>query len=241
MRVAILADIHANLEALEAVLEDAARQGCAKHAGLGDLIGFNADAVSCVDRLRDLDCPVVRGDFEETLSEGPHFENANPVAAFAFRRDWDLLGPQRRQWLRQLPLTLEMDGITLVHGSLDHPSSWHYVVGLLDAGSSLAYQKTHICFHGHTHFPRVFRRVGTKVEELVPDHLKLDESARYFINAGSVGQPRDGDPRACYVIHDFEHRTVTFRRVGYDWGKTQRKILDSGLPPMLAERLAGGL
>ena len=240
MRVAILADIHANLEALEAVLEDAARQGCTSHACLGDLIGFNADAVACVDLVRDLGWPVVRGDFEDALGEDPDYENMNPVAALCFRREWELLGPERRQWLRELPMTLQVDGFTLVHSSLDHPSHWNYVVGLLDAGSSLAYQETQVCFHGHTHVSRVFRRVVTKLDELVPDHLKLEENARYFINAGSVGHPRNGDPRACYVIHDLEQGTVTFRRVDYDMGTTQRKIIDSGLPPMLAERLAEG-
>ena len=247
MRVAILADIHANLEALEAVLEDAARQGCTKYACLGDLIGYNADAAACVDRVRSLDCPVVRGDFEETLREGPDFKGANPVAAFTFQRDWDQLGSERRQWLCELPITLQVDGVTLVHSSLDHPSDWNYVFSMRDVGSSLAYQETPVCFHGHTHFPRVFcsaepqvEDLVPQVEELVPGHLKLDYKARYFINAGSVGQPKDGDPRACYVIHDLWQGTVTFRRVAYDVASAQRKVIDSGLPSLFAEWLADG-
>lgn len=137
-------------------------------------------------------------------------------------------------------MILQMEGFTLVHGSLDHPSNWSYVFGPLDAASSLACQETQACFHGHTHIPRVFRMKGNTVEELVPEHLKLDEHARYLINVGSVGQPRDGNPGACYVIHDLEQGTVTFRRVDYDLSKAQRKIIDAGLPPMLAERLADG-
>jgi diadenosine tetraphosphatase ApaH/serine/threonine PP2A family protein phosphatase len=240
MRIAILADIHANLEALEAVLEDAARQRCTSHACLGDLVGFNAAAAACVDLVQGLDCPVVKGDFDEASSGSPDFTNMNSVAASAFRRDWLQLGPQRRHWLGRLPLTVEIEGSTLVHSSLDRPSAWCYVVTSVDAASSFAWQESRVCFHGHTHVPRVFRREESKLTELPPDHLKLDANARYLINAGSVGQPRDGDPRACYVIHDLEQGTVTFRRVDYDVGSAQRKILDAGLPPLLAERLEQG-
>jgi len=105
--------------------------------------------------------------------------------------------------------------------------------------SNFSYQFTSVCFHGHTHVPRIFRR-QQRVEEITVDQLELEPDAKYFINAGSVGQPRDGDWRACYAIYDVASRQVTYRRVEYDKESTKQKILDAGLPSLLAKRLDEG-
>ena len=163
----------------------------------------------------------------------------NPVAAAAVQWTRDALGSERRHWLKGLPITWEAEDFIAVHSSLDHPTAWNYVFSRFDAMSSLAYQSTQLCFHGHTHVPGVFAKNSSLVQ-LPAEPLLLEAGVKYLINAGSVGQPRDGDPRACYVIFDLERRFVFFRRVGYDMETTRRTILDSGLPPIDAERLADG-
>lgn len=239
MRIAFLSDIHANLQALEAVLRDADQQGCTRQVCLGDLVGFNANPAECVDRIRSLGCPVVKGDHDETNSADFPLEQMNPVAAAAVQWTRDALGSERRRWLEGLPLTCDAEDFTAVHSSLDHPAAWNYVFSNVEAMSSLAYQSTQLCFHGHTHVPGVFaKNVG--LVQLAADPLLLQAGVKYLINAGSVGQPRDRDPRACYVIYDLERRFVFFRRVRYDMDATRKTILDSGLPPMSAERLADG-
>ncbi len=128
---------------------------------------------------------------------------------------------------------------TIVHSTLDQPANWNYVTNRFDAMSNFSYQFTQLCFHGHTHVPRVYMK-SDKVNEVPAESIAIEANAKYFINVGSVGQPRDGDWRACYAIYDLDHQLVVFRRVDYDLPMAQRKILDAGLPPMLAERLADG-
>lgn len=239
MRIAFLADIHANLQALEAVLRDADQQGCTRHVCLGDLVGFNANPAECVDRIRALGCPVVKGDHDETISANFSLAQMNPVAAAATQWTRDALGSERKRWLEGLPITWEAEDFIAVHSSLDHPTAWNYVFSRFDAMSSLAYQSTQLCFHGHTHVPGAFAR-NVDIVQLAAEPLLLQAGVKYMINAGSVGQPRDRDPRACYVIYDLERRFVIFRRVGYDMETTQKTILDSGLPSMSADRLADG-
>lgn len=239
MRIAFLSDIHANLQALDAVLRDADQQGCTHHVCLGDLVGFNANPAECVDRVRALGCPVVKGDHDETNSADFSLKQMNPVAAAAVQWTRDALGSERKHWLEGLPITWEAEDFTAVHSSLDHPAAWNYVFSHFDAMSSLAYQSTQLCFHGHTHVPGAFAKNGSLLQ-LPAEPLLLQAGVKYLINAGSVGQPRDGDPRACYVIYDLERRFVFFRRVGYDMETTQKTILDIGLPSMSADRLADG-
>jgi len=149
------------------------------------------------------------------------------------------LEDEQRSWLRQLRMVRQISTFTVVHSTLDQPSNWNYVTNRFDAMASFSYQFTQLCFHGHTHVPRVFVKTD-KVAEVPADSIAIEKNAKYFINVGSVGQPRDGDWRACYAIFDLDHQLVVFRRVEYDLGATQNKIIAAGLPLMLAERLAEG-
>ena len=133
----------------------------------------------------------------------------------------------------------QVSDYTIVHSTLDQPVNWNYVTNRFDAISNFSYQFTQLCFHGHTHVPRVYIK-SEKVRQIPADAVVIEPSAKYFINIGSVGQPRDGDPRACYAIYDPENNLVVFRRVDYDIAKTQAKIIEAGLPKALAERLAEG-
>ena len=133
----------------------------------------------------------------------------------------------------------QVQDFTVVHSTLDQPQSWNYVTNKFDAMSNFNYQFTNLCFHGHTHVPRVFVR-GARVKEVAAESVVIEENLKYFINIGSVGQPRDGDWRACYAIYDLETKTVSFRRLEYDIGTSQQKIIDAKLPESLASRLLEG-
>ncbi|MEO1844196.1 MAG: metallophosphoesterase family protein [Akkermansiaceae bacterium] len=239
MRIALFGDIHANLEALNAVLEDAASQGCAEWVCLGDLVGYNANPSECLELVRAMDCPVVKGNHDEDACGDHSLETMNPIAATALEWTREHLSEDQREWLRGLRMVRQVSDFTIVHSTLDQPQAWNYVTNKFDAMANFSYQFTHICFHGHTHVPRVFVR-GARVKEVPAESIEVEESLKYFINIGSVGQPRDGDWRACYVIYDIPAKLITFRRIGYDIETTQRKILAAGLPPSLGDRLSDG-
>ena len=133
----------------------------------------------------------------------------------------------------------QVHDFTVVHSTLDQPNSWNYVTNKFDAMANFSYQVTPVCFYGHTHVPRVFIRTE-KVQEVAAESIIIDPTQKYFINTGSVGQPRDGDWRASYCIYDLDHRQVIFRRVEYDLKTAQKKIIDAGLPESLAERIGVG-
>ncbi len=239
LRYAILGDVHSNLEALEAVLADAQAQGATRFACVGDIVGYNADPVACLQRLRDLDCAVVRGNHDHYCSHDEALSGFHPLAADAV--DWTRkqLNDEQRQYLRSLKLVSLVETFTLVHSTLDMPEMWGYVFDKLEAESNFNYQTTSVCFFGHTHVPLAFERSGSVRGGLYKE-IKVQLGRKYFINVGSVGQPRDGDPRAAYVIYDLIGNKIELRRVEYDIKATQAKILSAGLPGRMAARLAAG-
>ncbi|MGA0846744.1 MAG: metallophosphoesterase family protein, partial [Luteolibacter sp.] len=229
MRVALFGDIHANLEALDAVLADAAEQSVDQYVCMGDIVGYNADPAACLERVRAMDCPTVKGNHDEDASGTHLLENLNPMAAAALGWTREQLSEDQQQWLRRLRMVRQVADFTVVHSTLDQPTHWNYITNRFEAMSSFMYQFTPVCFHGHTHVPRVFVK-GEWVNEVPAGEIRIDESMKYFINVGSVGQPRDGDWRACYAIYDLDERLVTLRRVEYDIALTQQKIRQAGLP-----------
>jgi diadenosine tetraphosphatase ApaH/serine/threonine PP2A family protein phosphatase len=181
----------------------------------------------------------VKGNHDDYASSDSSLESFNPLAEVAIQWTRDQLTPSERFWLGGLPLISKIHGFTVVHASLEDPGAWGYVLNQLDAAASFSKQTTELCFFGHTHTPRAYIK-DSSVVGLPFDELILEPGKRYFINAGSVGQPRDGDWRAAYVVFDEEKRTIRLRRLRYDLAKTQEKILAAGLPPRLADRLAFG-
>jgi diadenosine tetraphosphatase ApaH/serine/threonine PP2A family protein phosphatase len=238
-RIALFGDIHANLEALEAVLADSAEQGCNDYICMGDIVGYNANPAACLEKVREMGCPVIKGNHDEDTAGNHSLESMNPVAATALEWTRGQLDDEQRTWLRRLRMVRQIEDFTVVHSTLDQPSNWNYVTNRFDAMSNFSYQFTQVCFHGHTHVPRVYIKDG-KVREVPAESIVIEPGSKYFINVGSVGQPRDGDWRACYAIYDLAHKLVVFRRIEYDIETTQRKIREADLPPMLAERLADG-
>ena len=239
LRYAIFSDIHSNLEALEAVLHDAAEQKCTHYVCLGDIVGYNADPHECVERVRAMDCPAVKGNHDEQASLIESSRDFNELAESAIRWTRDHLSDDDKTWLRELRLQRQVRDFTIVHATLDTPAQWAYVFNNLDAAASFTYQHTTVCFFGHTHVPMAFIR-DEGVRRIKIDQLRIEAGKKYFINAGSVGQPRDADWRAAYCIFDIENDVVELRRVRYQLDATQNKILNAGLPPLLAERLALG-
>jgi diadenosine tetraphosphatase ApaH/serine/threonine PP2A family protein phosphatase len=239
VRFAILSDIHANLEAFEAVLADARDNKCTDFVCLGDVVGYNANPHECVARLREVDCPVVKGNHDEQASLVESSRDFNEMAEAAIQWTRDHLSDEDKQWLRDLKLQRQVRDFTIVHATLDMPEQWGYVFNNLDAAASFTYQQTTVCFFGHTHVPMAFiRDEGVQRQQI--DKLQIDPGKKYFINVGSVGQPRDGDRHAAYCIYHIESNLVAQRRVKYDLEGAQKKIVDAGLPRLLAERLAIG-
>jgi predicted phosphodiesterase len=249
MRFAVFSDIHANLEALEAALADANERRCTHFVCLGDLVGYNANPRECIERVRTMDCPIVKGNHDEQASLIESSRDFNELAEQAMNWTRNHLPEEDRHWLRELPLqkqvhlsadaSAEAGDFTIVHSTLDTPGQWGYVMNDLDAAASFTYQHTAICFFGHTHVPMAFVR-DDGIRRIKFDHLRIDPTKKYFINVGSVGQPRDGDWRAAYCIYDLDTNDVEQRRVRYDVAKAQKKINKAGLPVLLAERLGIG-
>jgi predicted phosphodiesterase len=239
MRFAIFSDVHANLEALQAVLADARENNCTDFVCLGDVVGYNANPHECVQMIQQMDCPIVKGNHDEqaSLIESSRDFNEMAEAAIQWTRD-NLSGPDK-EWLRALKFQRQVRDFTIVHATLDTPGQWGYVFNNLDAAASFTYQHTNVCFFGHTHVPMAFvRDEGVQRQHL--DKLRIDPAKKYFVNAGSVGQPRDGEWRAAYCVYHIDSAVIELRRVKYDLVTAQKKIIEAGLPRLLAERLAIG-
>lgn len=236
MKFAIIADIHANLEALEAVLADARAQKVTHYACLGDVVGYNANPKECLDLIRDMRMPCVKGNHDEYCSTNGPLEGFNPAAAQAVEWTRRQLSEADRQWLRDLKYMRLVTSFSIVHATLDAPQRWGYVFDKLAAAASLTYQNTSVCFFGHTHVPVAFVR-DSVVRGGSYSKFKVEPGKKYFVNVGSVGQSRDGVPKATYVIYDLDSQTIELRRLDYDIAKAKAKILAAGLPKRLAERL----
>ncbi len=239
MKYAILGDVHSNWEALQAVLADAEKQGVNKYACVGDLVGYNANPVECLDKIRALNCTCVRGNHDHYCSNPEDLNGFHPLAADVVSWTRRQLSDDQQNFLRNLRLVQPVESFTIVHATLDTPENWGYVFDKLEADANFAYQNTSICFFGHTHVPLAFEK-SDAIRFGLYTRIKVGLGRKYFINVGSVGQPRDGDPRSAYVVYDMLNNVIELRRVAYDIEGAQKKILDAGLPPRVAARLAVG-
>lgn len=236
---AVISDIHSNLEALEAVLKDASSRGVTDFVCLGDIVGYSANPVECVEKIRALNCVTVSGNHDHYCSFDDDLTGFHPIAADAV--DWTRrqLSTEQQSFLFSLRLVERVENFTIVHSTLDMPEMWGYVFESLEAEASFNYQMTTVCFFGHTHVPLAFVK-GNDISSGNYSRLKVNVEKKYFVNVGSIGQPRDGDPRASYAIYNLKSREIELRRVEYDLRVTQAKIRQTGLPERLAARLAIG-
>ena len=239
-KIAIFGDVHSNLDALETVLADCRAQGVEDYLCTGDVVGYNACPHECLELIRALGCPVMMGNHDHYVSSEQDLSDFNPAAAAVVEWTRGQLTADELAWLKALPFVRTVKGITLVHSTMDNPETFGYVFDNLQAESNFILQKTPVCFHGHTHCPMIYEKSMQGVFRIDPQDFKLQLGRKYFINVGSVGQPRDGDPRATYVIYDTQAKTVSFRRLEYDIAAAQARIRAAGLPDRLAERLQYG-
>lgn len=214
MKYAIIADIHANLPALQTVLRDAEQQGCTRHACLGDIVGYNFQPKECVDIIRGMNIPCVQGNHDLYCSTDEPLDGFNPAAAEAVRWTREQLTEDDRQWLRNLPLVQIVDGFTIVHAVLDQPARWGYAFDKLAAAASFGHQTTSVCFFGHTHVPVAFIK-NSVVRGGTYSKFKVESGKSYFVNPGSVGQPRDNNPKAAYATYDLKTQIIELRRLDY--------------------------
>jgi predicted phosphodiesterase len=246
MRYLVLTDIHANLEALETCLADANERGYDQSLVLGDLIGYGADPNAVVDRVQELQpLAMVRGNHDKIALGLEEAEGFNAVAKDAARWTFEALTPDHRAWLAALPQgpTIVDDLVEICHGSPYDEDA--YIFDDLDAIHALKSSRRPLCLFGHTHYPVTFEISGGVFHftgpQSAPDSvLALREDVKYMVNPGSVGQPRDGDPRAAYAIVDTAARHVELLRLEYPVKVAQAKIVEAGLPEVLARRLAAG-
>ena len=243
MRFAIFGDIHANLEALETCLTDAGDRGYDQVLLLGDVVGYGADPNAVIDRVRALNpVAMVRGNHDKVSLGIDQADGFNSAARAAAQWTIDALTPEHRAWLAALPKGPQtVDGaIEICHGAPFDEDS--YIIDELDAMRAIASASRRLCLYGHTHQTIAFELADGDFKVLWPElsGLKLKPGGKYLVNPGSVGQPRDGDPRASYAIVDMPSNLITFVRLPYDIAATQDKVLRAGLPEPLARRLASG-
>lgn len=240
LRYAIVSDVHGNLEALRAVLADAAPRADALVC-LGDTVGYGADPVACVETIATRARIILGGNHEWAVAGRLDPRWFNPYARAAVEWTVEQLDEPHRAWLGALPLVSQVAGATLVHASPERPEAWDYVVTPEDGFAALGACATPWCFIGHSHLPGVWS-LGPDGARHRPGagRLVAQPGVRYLVNVGSVGQPRDRDRRAAYAVWDAERGLVEIRRVAYDVAEARRKIVTAGLPRFLADRLAAG-
>jgi len=246
MRYLVLTDIHANLEALEACPADARDRRCDQTLVLGDLVGYGADPNGVIDRVLALKpTAIVRGNHDKVACGLEQAEGFNAVAKSAARWTLDVLKPEYREWLANLPQgpTEVDDLVEICHGSPFDEDA--YIFDELDALRALKVSTRMLCLFGHTHYPVTFELSNESIDSVGSSlasetQVQLRDGCKYLINPGSVGQPRDGDPRAAYAIVDTTERRVELFRATYQVEDAQAKVVKAGLPEVLAQRLAVG-
>jgi diadenosine tetraphosphatase ApaH/serine/threonine PP2A family protein phosphatase len=246
MRYLVLTDIHANLEALETCLADARDRRCDQTLVLGDLVGYGADPNAVIDRVIALKpLAIVRGNHDKVACGLEQAEGFNAVAKSAARWTLEVLTPQNRDWVAALPQgPTEVDEVVeICHGSPFDEDA--YIFDELDAVRALKVSARPLCLFGHTHYPVTFELSDETIESIGSSpasemRVQIRDGCRYLINPGSVGQPRDGDPRAAYAIVDTSERRVELFRTKYPVEAAQAKIIEAGLPEVLAQRLGVG-
>jgi diadenosine tetraphosphatase ApaH/serine/threonine PP2A family protein phosphatase len=239
LRLAVLSDIHGNYDALQAVLEALEKEAIDAYACLGDIVGYGPQPCECLHEIQRRGSFVIAGNHDYAVTERIGMDTFNSLAKDAILWTKAQLSAEDLQFLASLPLVEKADGAELVHGSLYAPELFDYVQTSYDAYLSMSRMKANLCFLGHSHVPVTFIQrdyiqysFGTLVE--------IPADSKVLVNVGSIGQPRDKDPRACFAVYDSVERTVAIRRIAYDIDAVVTKIRKAGLPASLGERLRVG-
>jgi len=242
LKYLIFSDVHGNLEALDSVLARGVAADVGFYICLGDIIGYGADPNACIDAVRALPAyACVKGNHDAAVVDPGERSFFHSVALEGVRFTENTLTDENKEFIKELPYVFASNGdFIAVHASPYRPESWEYVLDQGGAKRAFGAMKQQVAFIGHSHTPVVFRDDGRAERFLPGDRLTIEDGIRYVINVGSVGQPRDGNPDASFVLFEDETLTVEIMRVAYDRKKAAAKILKAGLPPVLAERLLVG-
>jgi predicted phosphodiesterase len=245
--LAIISDIHGNVDALAAVLKDVAAHECIAMVCLGDIVGYGPEPGACVKLVREYASAVVVGNHEamllEMLREGPNSRETTTGLGKALALCRKGLSADERKWIRNLPFTVIAQDLSFVHATLHQPHEFDYIYNTEGARLNFAAQETPMAFHGHTHIPVVWEEKGKEVTGYTPGEgqIQLDPACRYAVCVGSVGQPRDRNPRASYALYDLENHRLVIRRLEYDIERARERFLGANLKGFHAMRLATGV
>ncbi|MCX5714108.1 MAG: metallophosphoesterase family protein [Candidatus Omnitrophica bacterium] len=242
MRYGIFSDIHANWDALDAVVKALETEAIDAYLCVGDIVGYGANPNECIEKVKVLASVCVSGNHDWASIGFLGTEWFNPDASEVVRWTKQQLQKEAVLFLKSCELLFENDDLTLVHGTLDSPQEFKYMYSGSNATATLGFMKTKICFVGHTHIAGVFVKDGdNRLHYGHQSRVTLKDNARYIVNVGSVGQPRDGNPDAAYCVYDAEKSFVEIKRVSYDVSSQREKIIAAGLPPFLGDRLLRGV
>jgi diadenosine tetraphosphatase ApaH/serine/threonine PP2A family protein phosphatase len=236
MKIAILSDIHGNEEALKAVLDYIDVKKIEEVYCLGDIVGYGPSPNECVKLIRERCEMVLMGNHDYAAIGQANIEYFNDFAKMSTYWTINHLTEENKAYLGSLPFSHQNDEMVMVHSSPTNPSHWYYILSQYDAKIEMQAFNQPVCFIGHSHVPVIF----SKKEMIRQSRCPLEQNNRYIVNVGSVGQPRDGNSKACFVIYDTVERIVRYTRVEYDIKMTYKKIIEAGLPVFLAERILKG-
>ncbi|MCP3683719.1 MAG: metallophosphoesterase family protein [bacterium] len=239
MKLGFFSDVHSNLEALKAVLADAESEKLDRLYFLGDAVGYGPNPNKCVELIYNNADVCLMGNHDHAALGLTNMDCFNRYARTSIEFTKRILTRKSKDLLGSFIFEHISDDFHLVHSSPLYPKHWEYITSIQEVSRNFPFLKSDICIIGHTHSPKVFCREekGDIIQELHVDIRKLSERKRYIINVGSVGQPRDNNPDSCYLIYDTESRIINFKRIPYDFKKTQKKMAKAGLPDFLIERL----
>lgn len=240
MRLAIIADIHSNLEALQAVVSSCKSKDIQEFLCVGDIVGYGTNPNECIEIIKDLKAESICGNHEWAVLEKCDIKYFNKTAQHAVIWTRRNISSEGLEYLDNLDLIFKNEDLILVHGSLNTPDEFYYLTDKLDAFDTFSLMDRNVCFIGHTHKPQIFDYKENSINVSSVQNLNIDKEHKYIINVGSVGQPRDGIPDASYCIYDTDLNEIEIIRESYDVKKAQKKILDAGLPAILAYRLSFG-
>ena len=240
MRYGIFGDIHSNIEAFREVIKAYKKEAIDRYISIGDIVGYGASPHECIKEIKSLEADTVCGNHDWAAVGIFPLDYFNPAAKEAAEWTRDVLRPDEKEFLKKLELVIDEKDFSIVHGSLYKPDFFPYILNSESAYRCFQRMERDLCFVGHSHTPVVFWLERDEIRHSFEGLIKLRQDVKYIINVGSVGQPRDNNPKACLSIFDSSKNTIEIKRVGYDTEGAKNKILKAGLPESLGYRLLEG-
>ncbi len=238
MRTAYISDLHGNIHAVESLEKDLREQCIDRVVCLGDILNFGANPKEVLEWVKENCQIILRGEHDTFVSQCEDIFISNPEAIKMADWTYDQITDEDRAFISSLPKDFEFEGVVITHDEPSVPGSMYFITSLKDAKDTFSCYSEKICFYGHTHIPLIFEKSDESIK-LIRDlnEYQIKDDKQYLISVGSVGQPRDRDPRLCYVIHDEDKNIIIIRRVDYNYNKAAEEIIKKGLPPVFASAI----